>query len=219
MKAFRTSSVILGTLFSLVLFSSAAWAIPKEWKDLTLDQAIDVAMQKNPQVLAAQSQVVGSEAQLAQQHNWLARSITANIGYNPGNMFAQGGIGIAINVGDLLNGFHQERVVATNLAVAKHNLRQVRLQVAAAITAAYADYQNQKRIAEIRREAIKAAESDATVVERLFTRGNATIGDLAKVRLTLSQSRIDLSESEGSLQKAWMNLVQQMGESDWLERR
>ncbi|HEY9765845.1 MAG TPA: TolC family protein [Chroococcales cyanobacterium] len=195
----------------------AALSLPKEMSDLSVDQAIAIAMQKNPQVLAAQQQVLAAEAQMAQQGNWLVRSLTANLGYNP-NGLAQGGIGVAVNVGDLLNGFQQEKIVASNLQIARHNLRQVKLSVAAAVTAASADYQNQKRIAEIRREAIKAAQSDTAVIERLFARGNATIGDLAKVRLNVSQSRIDLSESEGNLQKAWMTLVQQMGDSDWLEK-
>jgi outer membrane protein TolC len=56
-----------------------------------------------------------------------------------------------------------------------------------------------------------------TVIERLFSKGQATIGDVSKVRLAASQSRIDLSESDGNLTKSWMALLQQMGETSWLD--
>lgn len=202
-----------------LLLTTPAWGVPKEDTALSLDQAMDIAMKKNPQVLAAQQGVTTAEAQLSQQKNWLLRSITANIGYNPniGGFGAQGGLGMAVNVGDLLNGPLQSRVAYSNVETAKQNLRQVRLAVAAQITATYADYTTQRQIAEIRQEAIKAAQNDVKVIERLFARGQASISDVTKVRLAVSQSRIDLSVSEGNLKKAWMALLQQMGETGWLD--
>lgn len=209
--------------------------IPDPPVGLTLEEALSRALRESAEVKVAESELARARAEARNQSLWPLRSVTANVsivrqlnggglGLAPGQTPGAVGFGgptagayLTMNVGDLIGGAFMLRAAQARVRVAEENLRQVKMQVATAVTEAYAAWSAQKKLLALRQEAIKASQSDVLVLERLFGRGSASINDLLKARLALSQSQADLLAAEGEVQRAWTTLLQRMGASSWLE--
>lgn len=212
-------------------------ALPEPPANLTLEEALARAMQDSPEVKVAESELIRARAEMRSQALWPLRSVTANVSIvrqlnGPGGGLAPGqtpgavgfggptaGAYLTMNVGELIGGAFMLRAAQARRQVAEENLRLVKLQVATGVTEAYAAWSAQKQLMALRREAIKASQSDVVVLERLFGRGGASINDLLKARLAVSQSQMDLLTAEGEYQRAWTTLLQRMGDSAWLDAR
>lgn len=210
--------------------------IPEPPANLSLEEALTRAMQESPEVKVAESELARAQAEAGSQAMWPLRSVTANVsivrqldgsglglapGQTPGSVGFGGptaGAYLNLNIGELIGGAFMMRAAHARMVTAEENLRLVKLQVATGVTEAYAAWSAQKKLMALRREAIKASQSDVVVLERLFGRGGANINDLLKARLAVSQSQVDLLTAEGEYNRAWTTLLQRMGQSTWLEK-
>lgn len=224
---------------ALVGFSAgpalAAVVIPEPPAELSLEDALTRAMKSSPEVKTAESELARAEAEAGSQALWPLRSVSANVsivrqldgsalGLAPGQTPGAVGFGgptagayLTFNLGELIGGAFMMRAAHARLVSAQENVRLVKLQVATGVTEAHAAWSAQSKLLSLRREAIKASQSDVVVLERLFGRGGANINDLLKARLALSQSQVDLLTAEGEYNRAWTTLLQRMGDSAWLE--
>ncbi|MNY11047.1 Outer membrane efflux protein [compost metagenome] len=125
---------------------------------------------------------------------------------------------VTMNLGDFLSTPMVIKGSEARVQAAREGVRQVSLQVVASTTEAYAGWLSQQKLLALRHEAIRSTESDVLVVQRLFGKGNASISEVMKARLAVSQSQADLVASEGAYNRAWAILVQQMGDTEWLDK-
>jgi outer membrane protein TolC len=213
----------LGLGVSLALPARAA-GLPEAPPTLTLDQALTRALANNPQLRAARNEEKRAEAEATQARFYPLRNLNANLGYagsippQPGLNPTTAGAYLTFNLGDLLSTPAAMQGAQARVESAKEAVRATELQVVANTTAAYAAWSTQQKLLALKQEAIKASQSDVVVVQRLFGRGTATIGDVMKARLAVSQTQVDLVQAEGEYDKAWAVLVQQMGDTSWLNR-
>lgn len=225
---------IAGLVLALMFLVPPARAIeiPATPDNLSLAQAIDLAMAHNPQVLAARYQVAQAQDTARSQSLWWLRAINGNAGYYTGftpgapttgtSFYGSGlaaGVGVGFNLGDLLAGPSQAAAAHAAYDTAVQNLRQVQAAVAAEVTTDFAAYQTQRQLLALRREAISADRSDQEVAERMFGSGTANIADVYKARLAISKGNADLIEAEGEMTRAWVTLLTTMGETQWLEAK
>jgi outer membrane protein TolC len=227
---------LLGPMGASPVRAAPSVVIPEPPATLTLEEALTRAMQESPEVKVAESDLARAQAEAGSQALWPLRSVTANVsivrqldgsglGLAPGQTPGAVGFGgptagayLTMNVGELIGGAFMMRAAHARVRTASENLRLVKLQVATGVTEAYAAFSAQKKLMALRREAIKASQSDVVVLERLFGRGGASINDLLKARLAVSQSQVDLLTAEGEYNQAWTTLLQRMGQSDWLDK-
>lgn len=217
--------------------AAPAVVIPEPPANLSLEEAISRAMRESPEVKVAESELTRARSEAGSQAMWPLRSVTANVsivrqidgsglglapGQTPGSVGFGGptaGAYLNLNVGELVGGAFMMRAAQARVTTAEENLRLVKLQVASGVTEAYAAWSAQTKLMALRKEAIKASQSDVLVLERLFGRGGANINDLIKARLAVSQSQVDLLTAEGEYNRAWTTLLQRMGQSGWLEKQ
>ncbi len=217
-------SIALALTASLMLLAGPAVAqgLPEPPAGLTLDQAIAKALANNPTIKAAKAEVDRAEGESATTKLYPLRGVAANIGMNttvpPAGAIPAPAAGawVTLNLGDLLSTPAQVQAANARLEAARQNLRATQLAVVAATTEAYAAWITQQKLLALRSDAIKSSQSDVLVVQRLFGRGTATISDVMKARLAVSQSQADLVQAEGEYNRSWATLVQQMGDTAWL---
>ncbi|HEY9898614.1 MAG TPA: TolC family protein [Pantanalinema sp.] len=217
--------LVAGAMLAWGSLAALAQALPEPPADLTLDQAITKALANNPQLRAARAELSRAEAEADVAKLYPLRSVSANVGVNtvvpPANglPLPAAGAYVTMNLGDFLSTPLVLKGSEARLQAAREGVRQVSLQVVASTTEAYAGWLSQQKLLVLRQEAIRSTESDVMVVQRLFGKGNASISEVMKARLAVSQSQADLVASEGAYNRAWAILVQQMGDTDWLEKR
>lgn len=222
----RLIATLVAALISISAPAHAGIPLPEPPEKLTLEEALESAMQNNPQIKAARAEVARWEGQAFAMSVWPLRAVSANVAMasqlppGPGGITppTAGGY-LTINVGDLIGGAGMARSALAQVDFAKENLRTIQLQVATAVTEAYSAWQTQSKLLALRQEAIRASKSDVVVVERLFGRGGANVNDLLKARLAVSQSQADLAQAEGEYSRACAALLQQMGDTAWLSKR
>lgn len=216
--------LILALALGLMLAAPAAAAgLPPMPTRLTLDQAFAAALERNPQILAARSEVARADLEVANARLSPLRTVSANVGLNTmigtngGVPAPAGGAYLSINLGDLLATPLVMQGAEHRLTAARENLRLTTLQVLAATTAAHAAWLAQQHLLALRTEAIKSNTAEVTVAERLFGKGTATFNELMRARLAVSQSQADLAATEGEVLRTWALLLVQMGDSKWYE--
>lgn len=215
-------ALTLAASLFLIEGQAAAMGLPEPPAGLTLDQALDKALNNNPALAAARADVSRAEGEAAITRLYPLRSLAANVGLNS-TVPPQGalpapaaGAWVTLNLGDLLSTPAAMQSADARVEAARQNYRAAQLAVVRTTTEAYAAWITQQKLMALRQDAIKSSQSDVTVVQRLFGRGTATISDVLKARLAVSQSQADLVAAEGEYNRSWATLVQQMGDTSWL---
>ena len=203
-----------------------ASALPAEPANFTMEVAMTTALQHNPSITAAQARLTQAKLDEQTAQLWWARAINANANYVVGNPYGgytpnitatglalpTAAAGIGMNLGDLLNGPRSVERAHANVVIAEADLRKTTLDVASAVTTAYADYQSAKRIAAMSPEMLQAAETDVRVMERSFERGGSQANTLVGARLAVNKTRVDQVTVNGNVAKSWATLLGLMGD-------
>lgn len=215
-------ALLLAAGLSMVAGPALAVRLPEPPAGLTLDQAIEKALANNPALKAARADVQRAEGEAASTQLYPLRSLAANIGLNS-TVPPQGGLPapaagawVTLNLGDLLSTPAVMQSANARVEAARQNYRAAQLAVVRGTTEAYAAWITQQKLMALRQDAIKSSQSDVMVIQRLFGRGTATISDVLKARLAVSQTQADLVQAEGEYNRSWATLVQQMGDTSWL---
>lgn len=214
-------------LTGLICLPAQAIELPTEPQNFSLSSALQTALERNPSIRQAQARVELAKLDEAQAEWWWARSLNANTNYvlggNPygnvtatGNVLPTAGIGIGFNLGDVLNGPRNLERSRANVAIAEAELVKVRLEVSAAVTAAFQEYRSAKEIAALSGELVQAAQTDMRVAERTFERGLSQANSLVGARVAVNRSRIDQVQVLGNVAKTWANLLGLMGDPQWI---
>lgn len=218
-------ALALALSLTTMALPAVAQGLPEPPAGLTLDKAIEKALANNPTLRAAKAEVDRAAGEAATAKLYPLRSLAANVGVNStlppqgGIPAPAGGAWVTLNLGDLLSTPAVIQSADARVEAARQNFRAAQLAVVAATTEAYAAWITQQKLLALRQDAIKSSQSDVLVVQRLFGRGTATISDVMKARLAVSQSQADLVQAEGLYNKTWATLVQQMGETGWLSAK
>lgn len=221
----RGSALVLAAGLMLSGLPCLAEGLPEPPSTLTLDQAIARALAHNPQILEAEAQVHAAEAGSRTAKLSPLRSASANFAFNTpfmpntGGYMPGSGAYLTLNLGDILSTPFTMQAADAQLDGARQALRQTQLQVVSATTEAYSAWITQQKMLALKKDAIQASQSDSMVIQRLFGRGTATISDVMKARLGVSQSQAELVEAEGQYNKTWAALVAQMGDTSFLDHR
>lgn len=221
----RLAMLVAGAMIAAAPLSALAQGLPEPPAVLTLDQAIAKALVNNPQLRQARAEMARAEAEADVAKLYPLRTLSANVGLNtvvpPANglPLPAAGAYVTMNLGDFLSTPMVIKGSEARVQAAREGVRQASLQVVATTTEAYAGWLSQQKLLALRQEAIRSTESDVLVVQRLFGKGNASISEVMKARLAVSQSQADLVAAEGAYKRAWAILIQQMGDTEWLEKK
>lgn len=217
--------LVTGALLAFTPHPAHALGLPEPPAALTLDQAIAKALANNPQLRQARAELSRAEAEADVAKLYPLRTVSANVGLNtvvpPANgvPLPAAGAYLTMNLGDFLSTPMVIKGSEARLQAAREGVRQASLQVVTTTTEAFAGWLSQQKLLALRQEAIRSTESDVLVVQRLFGKGNASISEVMKARLAVSQSQADLVTAEGAYNRAWAILIQQMGDTEWLEKQ
>ena len=193
--------------------------IPPMNEALTLEDALGKALAAHPQVVTARAEVHRAEAEVAIARLAPWRSLSWSLGVNPGMAVQQplGAAFVTVNVADVLATGPQGEAARARFAQAQEALRVARTTVADQVAAAWWAWTDQRRSLSVREATWRSRDGVVVQVERQVGRGTSTVADLERARVDLLQSRQDLEQGQGGVQRAWVHLLGQMGVTAWLE--
>jgi len=193
--------------------------VPPMNEALTLEEALGQALVAHPQVVTARSEVHRAEADVAIARLAPWRSLSWSLGINPGMAVQQplGAAFVTLNVADMLATGPQGEAARARLAQAQEGLRVARTTVADQVAAAWWAWSDQRRALALRQATLRSRDGVVVTLERQVGRGTATVADLERARVDSLQSRQDLEQGQGGVQRAWVHLLGQMGVTAWLE--
>lgn len=181
-------------------------------EDLTAERAVEVALLNNPALQATYEDLGVSQADMVQAGLLSNPTLDGSIG------FPVSGRGIFEHELSLVQGFvelftlplrkrvAQEQFVADTLRVAHEALA-----TAAEVRKSFSEVQALQQLVELRRMALRAAESAADLSARLRAAGNITELELASEQAAAEGARLELAEDELALVEAREHLNRLMG--------
>jgi outer membrane protein TolC len=226
---FKKTFALAAILAALAAGPAYASSLPQEPDNFTLEVALNTAARHNPSIQAAEAKLAQAKLDKEQADLWWANAINANANYvagqpgygnsvtATGTVLPTAAIGIGMNLGSLLNGPKGSARAQQNIVIAEADLRKTTLEVASAVTTAYAEYQSAKQVASMSPEMVTAAETDMRVAERSFERGLSQANSLVGARLAVHHTRVDQVTVSGNVLKSWSMLLNVMGDDHWVD--
>ena len=202
---------------------------PAQPLQLTLDDAIALALECDPGVLSAKNSVYSSEAALTRELTTFIPSATISVNYGrtPNKVVAgeertyqqDGSISIRISqdIMGIIPRFIGWRTVSAietatwNLADARASLIQTQNSAVISAMQKYLAVLKAERVLELNGSAYQMAEDDERIVRINLEEGAVTRMDLMRAQSALEKARIDQINAEANLQIAVDSLLMQIG--------
>jgi cobalt-zinc-cadmium efflux system outer membrane protein len=166
--------------------------------ELTADQAVQIALLRNPRLQATYEDLSVAQADLVQA------GLLSNPIFDGEFKFHESGGGLAFEGGvvqtfiELLQLPMRRRIAAGQFEAAKLRVAGAVLDLAHQTRQAFYSLQAQQQVLEMRRTVLSAAEASYIVSKRLREAGNITELDLATERAEYEQAKVDFAAAEAA---------------------
>jgi cobalt-zinc-cadmium efflux system outer membrane protein len=181
-------------------------------EDLTSDHAVEVALLNNPALQATYEDLGVSQADLVQAGLLSNPTLDGSIGFP---IAGRGGleheVSLVQNFVELFTLPLRKRVAREQFVADTLRVAHEALATAAEVRRAFREVQALQQLVELRRMALRAAETAADFSSRLRAAGNITELDLASEQAAAEGARLELAEDELALVEAREHLNRLMG--------
>lgn len=201
----------------LTLFSCLSYVRAEELKDLlTLEEALSLALEKNPEISVFLSEIQAREARIIQARVFQNPEIELVV-ENIGNKSLQGFDGAAstLSLGQTIE-LGGKRSKRTNLAALDRDLAQwdfegKKLDVIREVTKSFLDVLSEQERVRLHEELVKLAEQSFATVSARVLAGKVSPIDETKASAALSVAKIDLERARRSLDASRTKLSALLG--------
>jgi outer membrane protein TolC len=183
-------------------------------ENLTLDDAIAYALLHSPTIKEAEITVALAEIDLKQTKwfNWFVPSLTLHQGYNPALAESRMGLGINLDLNQILGGgLNQGKKAKLKLFDAEIYLTRVKQTVIAAVTKSYYDYVIATKTLTILHEQLENSVKLNEILKLKFESGQVPINQLLSVGESISQTKLSVLKSEAEINLTQLKLKQDIG--------
>lgn len=207
---------------TLILGSFSAEAQQK----ITLEQAVQLALENNIQLKQAQFNVAISEEDFKQSKFNLTPSLNAggNLNYSLGRTFDQlsgqpfdqsitSGNGNLNSSVVLFQGFQRINQILQNkysLEANKSNAQKAKNDLTLNVVTTYLQVLNAQDLTETARQQHEFAKLQLDREQKLFEVGNKTLADLSQAKAQFATAELNLTNAQNQLDLAYLNLAQLM---------
>jgi outer membrane protein len=221
MKYFSFS--VLKHLMVLFLLSGIFFSVQAQEK-ITLQRAIELALQNNLQIKQAELSEALSEEDLKQSKFALYPSLNASNSenYSIGRIFdqlsgqtinqaitsANGSLSSSVTI---FQGFQKMNQIAQNkydLEVDKSNTRKVKNDLSLAVVTTYLQVLNGRDLVEASRQQLDFSNQQLEREQKFFDVGDRTLADLSQAKAQVATAELNLTNAQNQLDLAFLNLSQ-----------
>lgn len=179
----------------------------------TLAQAVAVALERSPQVQAAQSALRAAQAQLAAARATLLPSagLSASANLDRLGSSAQVSVGVTYLLYD--GGLRQAQIrqLEARLAAARENLAAVRAQVAQQVAQAFMAQVSADQVVALREQLVAQARTQLQAAQARVRAGTAPQADVTSAEAQLASAEVALLEAQANAQLSREQLVTLLG--------
>lgn len=210
----------LTTLFILLTVFVSAQAQQK----ISLQQAVDLALQNNLQIKQAQLSEALTEEDLKQSKLALFPTLNASNSdnYGVGRTFDQQ-VGQIVNQGvttingnlssqvTIFQGFQKMNQIEQNkfdLEADKSNTRKAKNDLSLSVVSTYLQVLNGRDLVEASTQQLEFANQQLDREQKLLDVGNRTLADLSQAKAQLSTAELNLTNAQNQLDLAYLSLAQ-----------
>lgn len=223
MKNLKPQKYLAYALFAL-FFTSSAFA--QEAEKITLQQAVDFALQNNLQIKQAQFQSSISEESLKQSKFEMYPNLTSSASAN-----RQFGLFFDIQSGRLINSsvdqlssrlnsnillfnggslINQIKQNKASLLTDESNVDKVKNDLSLNVVTTFLSIVNNRDLVKASQQQLDLSSQQLEVAQRTFDIGNSTIADLAQSKAQVATSELNLTNADNAYQLSMLNLKQLM---------
>lgn len=209
---------------------AAQASTPAAGSPLTLDAALQEALTRNPQVVAAQQAVVAAQENITVARTGLAPTVNANgqgsYGTSSATTFTSGGtpaplqnvtgtgsLSVAGNLPLYDSGKTPAAVSAAEaaLAAAQASLRQTTQDTALSVATAYFSVLQAERLTTVREALLASAQAQLALTQARVRAGVAAQSDVIQVQAQVAQAQVDLLSAQAQIGTSKATLLAAIG--------
>lgn len=183
--------------------------------DLTLEEAIETALQNNPNITIAKERIAQAEVDLREARRRFKPNLSIHAGYNPTTENRGIGLAVSQDLDRLLGSNRKEREWARlNLKIAKQELLLTIQKVTEEVTQAYLNYQLAKETLTLKKELVEHEEANLDMAQSKFDLGEVSLDSILSAKKELSQAKLEFLKAQHELKKSQIILYQTLGLKD-----
>ncbi|RJQ14402.1 MAG: TolC family protein [Nitrospiraceae bacterium] len=208
-------------LLALISFNAGAEEIIKKDELLTLERCVEIALVKQPDIIAAANTVKINESRVGQAAANYYPQIDLTSGYSrtspaAGSSHNQYSNSLALkqNIFDFGKTSTQVRIQNLNLGSSRSDLENVSEQIILNVKQAYYGVLQAKRNRVVAEETVKQFEMHLEQAKGFYEVGTKPKFDVTKAEVDLSNAKLDLIKAENALRIAVTTLNNSMGVPD-----
>jgi len=225
----RSSSICCSVLWSLLsIWSIAAQGAdspsskaksPAETKVLTLDKAIGLALDNNPELRASQGQIDSATGRARQAKLWSNPELTLNAEDWPvkdGRGFADSKdtVGIAQTIPFFGKKRLDGQIGGSGVRLTEAELSLRRLELIRDVKIAFYQVLAAERSVEVEKDLVRVAESSANAARKRVASGESADQEQLRAEIQLEQARTELTGFENELAATRQTLALHLGRPD-----
>jgi outer membrane protein TolC len=202
-------------------------AEPKANGVLTIDEAVQTALDNNPQIKAARERIRSQQAVVGQQMAAYYPSVTSTERYQTGNQ--SGSTNVAAEASDFFTGGAAVNMTLYNfgkregsvqsaketLAAVGYNYKATVDSVVLAVKQAYYGYLQARAIVQVRDETVKSRDLLVQQARAFFDVGTRARIDVVRAESNLYTAQADLIAAQNAVGVAWVTLKNAVGVRDF----
>jgi outer membrane protein len=209
---------------TILFILSGVFYTARAQQKITLQRAVELALENNLQIKQAQLSEALSEEDIKQSKLALYPSLNANNSerYNVGRSFDQVS-GQIINKGTttvngslsssvtVFQGFQKMNQIAQNkfdLEADKSNTRKVKNDLSLSVVTTYLQILNARDLVEASKQQLEFSNQQMDREQKLFDVGNKTLADIAQSKAQVSTAELNVTNAQNQLDLAFLNLSQ-----------
>lgn len=211
----------------LALCATVTAAFAADPSPLTLRDAVQIALEKNPDLLKAGNQLEAGKSTLAQSRAEYLPAVNLSVSstrlfdksYNPvtGNSSPESSTSLNSSVSanvNLFKGFGDETNIAklsSSVRAADAGRERLRQSITLQISAGFFEVASGRELVRVAEENLEAQKGQLTVVQGFFDAGRRALADVYQQQASVAQAEFDLITAQNALAVSRLNLFRLMG--------
>lgn len=182
--------------------------------DLTLEEAIALALARSPKLHEARARVALArlDVRASRWWNWLLPRVTTHQGFDFLTGQERASVALSLDLSKLLGeGPRAAERAQIELDSAERGLETVRTEVALEVTKSFFHLTSTKAAFQVREEAVAQALKLEALQAIKFAHGSVDLGPLLQAREALARARLELLRAEHEVRLAELGLRRAMG--------
>jgi outer membrane protein TolC len=194
----------------LSLFVNVAFAL-----DITLDDAIKVALKNNHHIAIAKTKVKKAECDLSETKKIFSPNISLHAGRNLLSDKEIVGISVSQDL-DRLLGFNsnQKKKAKLDVEISQKELAVIEQEIIRQVANAYYDIKAQEDLIKLKQDILTSYEKNLEIITTQFDAGKENLETLLSSQKEVAQAKYELEKSKRDLRKSALVFYQLLGQQN-----